>query len=198
MSAYTAVLHSKLFFHGASSQMSRFKDVLNEMVDLSNEVTWLKEQLGTVLVQTINVLRSDRAPDEWFQAMLEVIVERNLAKTPLGIAVWLETAVKAPSVKLPKNIWRHRDPLCEKELPEVIMVMKRSTGSQDGETTSEQNDASGARQATPSFAWNSILQQLSLPNKRSTSEDSMRGLSRFWAEAVDGKSCKIVTSTTMY
>ena len=163
------------------------------MASKTIEYPWLREQFGTVLCQVIDMLVSDHAPSIWFEVILETLVQRNFAKTPLGIALWLEMLSKAPGIKFPKHIWRHKDPLSGQELPNSIAIMRQSTGTRMIEKAqTDGQEASGARETAPSFAWTVILDHLTPqqtpPNGGQSFEAaSIKRYQAFWNEAVDGK-----------
>lgn len=201
MSAYTAIIHSKLFFHGSQTQQSRFESILSSILDTYNQHPWLEEQIASLLTQSIDILRNDQAPTEWQRAIIDITIQRKLTHSPLGIGLWLELQQRAPSVKLPKNIWHHQDPLSSEELPNVIRCMKRSTGSSEqSEDDVAPNARLGARQSRPSFAWMVIIRRLQNHAQHNGKMNPAitpagRKLAKFWNEAVDGES--FVTGPTI-
>ena len=191
MSAYTAVIHSKLFFHGSQSQIDRFKAVLNAIFDDHDDLPWLHEQVGSIVDQTLSVLKDDQAPSEWFAAIIDVLVQHNRIKTPLGIAIWLKLVWTAPSTKLPKHIWYKQDPLCSKALQDTIQIMKRSgRAGTDEQQPDRRKNTTGARQTIPSFVWDVIitffLRNYAVPGPHDHSAQVSRQFSDFWTGAVDG------------
>ena len=199
MSACAAVVHSKIFFHGSQNQQSRFESLVNLMIDVFQAHPSLEEQLGTVLFSTIGILNHDKAPGEWIRCILETFSHRDLLKTPLGIAVWLEIVLQAPTVKLPKHIWHRFDPLCEKELPLVIKIMKQSTGaSVDDRSNANESRNRGARRLSPSVAWAPIIRHLHFkslkPDKNEIEPDpALQKFEAFWKEAVACQSTQILS-----
>lgn len=192
MSAFTAVIHSRLFFHGFQAQQSRFVSLLNAMVDTYLNNLWLEEQFGSVLRQTVEILSNDQAPDEWMRQIVDVLIQRKLIKTPLGVGVWLEIMTMAPSVKLPTGVWVHYDPLSSKELPLVVKIMRQSTGStEDIAAETARHRQTGARQVNPSFAWATIIHRLQSQKGSSHASggntSSRKCLTQMWNDAADSK-----------
>ena len=194
MSAYTAVVHSRLFFCGSDSQLFRFRLLLAAMLDNYIEEPWLEEQLASVLRQTVSILVEDKAPDEWIRSVMDVVVSKGMVKTPLGIGLWLDVMRQTPHVKLPRDVWNDQNPLLQENLAVVIEAMNSSTGlTKSLELDGVAQDRTGARQKTLSFAWPLILVYLQ-QGKGSGSASSLdttsmlEQLAQFWNEAVESTS----------
>ena len=158
--------------------------MLNSIVDMYLQHPSLEQHIATQLSGIIATLHNDQAPSEWQAAVLETFVQRNVIKSALGIGMWLETMQKAPSVRVPNNIWHHENPLSSKALPHTIMLMKQSTGSV---ASSEENEMptvrSGARQQKPGPAWMIIIAYLKVKSRERSQE--MEKFKKFWQEAID-------------
>ena len=196
LTALSAVLQSEICSEGQNENGDFAKLVRLVLQGLQN-VSWLREDYGQMLLQALRVAAQGESRSlDRARLVVEPLQNLDFAHTPEGISLWLETGVLIPKLKLPKNVWHHRDPLNKKDISRVGDILSRHKGSKPEQTRSESAKAlTGSRQAAPHFAWETVIQ--SIFKKDSGSNQYTRDpdyppkkslFSRFWTNAIESES----------
>ncbi len=173
--------------------------MLDILLDLAKEKAWLREECGFVVYSSISMLRQANSGVRYGQSLINKVQSNGLAKTPEGIAIWIEIRVKLPAVILPKGVWDQEDPFAWKEKAELAQILKETD-----KATSDENENGGSFSqrgqwsAKFHFAWQVILDQLLDPsfNEHTYSPERHRRIQirDFWLHCVDGESPLIKTT----
>ena len=121
---------------------------------------------------------------------MEVLREKNLVRTPEGLAIWLQIQSCFPETKLPKGVWKHRDPLHKDELKALALVMKDAKArSQPEQDQSVQSQGAAVWTQQLHFAWDVLLAELQrTPGANLHGRTAKRiTLPDFWMTIVDGQ-----------
>lgn len=202
VSALSSIFHSEVLFDSGHKSAfealviepnESFKMAVAGLVDVAKNVPWLREECGLTLCQTVRLLAKGNHKPFYVTQILDSLKAAELLKTPQGIAIWLEVMSLAPAANLPKKIWHKFDPLSRTEVATLSTILRQtsepSLAVEEGAATVP--SASGARQHTPSFAWDTILQALVVRSAKgrdlalAEARSSMFG--HFWNEVVDSE-----------
>ena len=105
------------------------------------------------------------------------------------MAVWLEVRSSYPDAALPKNVWRHRNPLCTDEAASLSEVMKDARAKQQpGSSDYVASQGAGTWSQQLHFSWDVILRELYLSTSQNAKISSKRvTFAKFWAAVVDSE-----------
>lgn len=190
VSAYSSLIHSEALL-SLPEPSDFFSKTVTALCTVAKSTSWLREESGLTLCQTIRIVAQNKRPAVYAEEVIKALVAADLARTPQGVAVWLEVTRLVPRVALPRSIWHKQDPLAKKELASLGVVMKQnsvpSAESSDSASTTAQ---SGARQQAPSFAWDIVLSALVSKSEGGEDGTNSKGskssiFSQFWTEIVD-------------
>jgi DNA polymerase phi len=113
----------------------------------------------------------------------------NLVRTPEAVAVWLEAKSCYSDAALPKDVWKHRDPLYRDETASLSEIMKDARAKQQPtfeETIAAQGAGNWSQQLH--FSWDVLLRELYLPALGDTQVSAKRmTFANFWAAVVDSQ-----------
>lgn len=172
--AFQATLQSNVGV-SATTSLSDWQVLLRAVLDLAAQKQWLRRECGAMLFEYL-VAQGRSISADRLQAVVDEVSAKSLWKTPEGVALWLCLG-KLPGVKLPKGTWHHNDPLSAHERGLLAKVLQEVPV--DDDRGSSKTSASGARQASPSFAWSVILTELCRNGR------SIKDLIGFWSQVVD-------------
>jgi len=152
---------------------TRWRAVLELLLDLGNKKLWMRSQSAFVIAQALPKL--DRRE---VKKTLKKVSGAGIAKTLEGLGIWLAAAEHFPDMDLPSP-WEH--PLSSKSLPDVIAALK----STDKEAAKEEDAAGGQQQRNATsqlhFAWDLIFRWFLKPHpSRETADFAL-----FWDRVVD-------------
>jgi DNA polymerase phi len=150
---------------------------VDAVLELMGEKQWLRRECGAMLYEYLEKSKAE-PPIERLQVLVDGFQARSLWKTPEGVAVWMLFARRFSSVKMPKSVWQHNDPLSAAERALLGKVLQE-VPIEDDQAQSNGKGAAGTRQAAPSFAWTVILKELS------KEERSPEDLVQFWKQTID-------------
>lgn len=154
----------------------RWQSVLDLLLRLGNKKIWLRSQCGWVLVQALGQMSEAEAEET-----LSKISAAGLAKTPEGVAAWIVTLNRYPSLKV--QPWRN--PLTNKSLGDLAAVLKESF--KDSPKDPNDKIQRGGKQASWSaqlhFVWDLILARFISTSAGKGDED----FDQFWNRVVDGE-----------
>lgn len=169
--SFQALLQSDVALSACTSD-KQWEYLLKAIFALASEKAWLRRESGAIIQEYLVSSNASRLSDAKVRMVIDDLVDANLIKTPEGVGIWFSVQQVFPTVKLPKDIWHHRDPLSSRDLPILTKVLL-GTSSDDGSANSD----NGSRQATVSFAWKIILSQL-------YDRDDKKLFVKFWESAV--------------
>ena len=141
-----------------------------------------------MLYQAINTVVDGQ---EYVQLLLDKVSQHGLAKTPEGIAVWLQAQSTDVSVRLPEGIWHKNDPLHRKEKIALAKILRGASATKpveqaDIDTVSREGNLSSDLH----FAWDvvvaTLLRQPDFGVSKHKKHASRLTFQEFWKEAVDG------------
>lgn len=190
----SAILHSEMFLK-SSSQVSGFNGLVDVAFNSFKRLPWLREDCGHLLVEAVRLIaQSDFKARDKTEELVKPLTEWDMARTPEGLALWLEITANFKDVKMPKKIWHHRDPLSKKEISAVANIMCRHKGSmpQPG-SSADQQSSTGARQDTLHFAWDIVVENIIKKDLSITKQETLRGgtlFAQFWNIAVERESAE--------
>ena len=184
-----SVLESGVIFRMPNMPLSLLLDEMHEIVQ---RVPILQEHYGQMLLQSVRYIASHKLDLHHASTIIRNVCSHGRAKTPEGLALWLEILVKLPGLKLPKNVWYHRDPLCKKELSTVAKILKRERVASNQDAVEAPTPMkTGMRQTGLHVAWSTILDAFVLRIESQSQGDDERSadaaFATFWSEAVERK-----------
>ncbi|WPH00533.1 Hypothetical protein R9X50_00336200 [Acrodontium crateriforme] len=170
--AFQAILQSNVVSLKGLSD-NDWEDLLSRIADLATQKPWLRTECGAMLYEYLSTADGKRVGKKQVQMIVKCLQQRNLLKTPEGVAIWLLLSERFPKAELPKGVWDENDPLCSSERTRLKKVLHGTMNeNEDGP-----GGQTGSRQAQPSFAWKVIFSQL-YTRKQQAFES-------FWDEAVE-------------
>ena len=172
-------MKSKVMFR--SDAIDIYNQAIDLVFELAREKPSLREECGLTLLQTLQTLQSLPDGATYAQYVIAKLHSEGLAKTLEGVALWTTAQQTFPSLRWPKDVFRHHDPLHRKEQPMLAKVLKGSAF----EVTSGSGEGKGSNTGWWTlqlhFAWEVIL--------TSVLQESGKKI-RFadlWTEVVDGE-----------
>lgn len=183
-----AIVKSCILFKPKPSFQS-WQDLMQLICNLALKKQWLRQECGWLFFTSIGYLRSSNLESEFAIAVIDSLKANNLIRTAEGVALWLEVRNCYPDAVLPKNVWKHRDPLCRDEAASLAAVMKdaRAKQQQDlNESTAPQGAGTWSQQLH--FSWDVLLRELYLPAFGDAKTSSKRmTFAKFWADVVESQ-----------
>ena len=170
--AFQAILQSNVVQLKTLSE-AEWQSFLDAITSLATQKAWLRTECGAMLYEYLSSADGARMGKVHSSMLVRGLQERNLLKTPEGVALWLLLVERLPKGELPKGVWDENDPLCSSERTRLKKVL-HGTLNENEEGAAGKN---GSRQAQPSFAWKVIFSNL-YKRKQSAFES-------FWDEAVE-------------
>ena len=169
--AFQALLHSDV---GLRTDVvdSDWARLMECMFELANQKQWLRRECGAVVYDYLVSMGGAKLSDARVKDIVAAAQGHKFLKTPEGVGLWIAIADYFPGVKLPRDVWHHRNPLSSKERATLSKVMLE-TSTQDDDAKSK----AGARQITPSFAWKVLLTEL-------YKTENAKSFKHFWIETV--------------
>lgn len=169
--------------------------LLTLIVDLAKKKPWLREECGWVIYRGIYDLAAHKADAKFVEAAVDHLCSNELARTPEAVAVWLAAKDLFPNTNLPKDVWKHDDPLDAREKSVLAKVMKESSsgGDESNKDANSAKNVSGVWTSKLHFAWDAVLTRIydAKPSqgksKDKPSKSSRISFVDFWIEVVDSK-----------
>lgn len=157
------------------------------ILGLTAKKVWLRQECGYLLFKFIQSTGSDHIKQA--ETLLQQLTTQKIIRTPEGLAIWLLVREKHPTANFPKNVWRHDDPLHQKEKELLAKVMRDATPKDSQETKEQTAEGAGLWSPQLHFAWAVVLRNFERANE--TMDETQRlEFSAFWEETVDRKSEK--------
>lgn len=122
----------------------------------------------------------------FIQALLDKLCHSGMAKTPEGVAIWLNIRAGLPEIQLPDGIWRHGNPLHRKEKSQLAEILKEASVGRQSDETTVQIAQKGNWTSRIHFAWIVVLDELA-GNAAVGKRSKTVGFEEFWREAIDGR-----------
>ena len=181
------MIKSGVLFH-SSADNHYWSEILDLLFELAKKKVWLREEVGWILYNAIQILDKDNDPSDYVQLIVDKLQENDLTTTPEGVAIWIGTMLTFPNVKLSRGVWHKQNPLHRKEKAKLAKIMKgASSTSPDQGGDIQKVSGQGAWTPKLHFAWEVILDRvLGTHSARSSKE---LGLADLWNECVDGEYC---------
>ncbi|KAL8956896.1 MAG: hypothetical protein Q9193_005697 [Seirophora villosa] len=178
-----AFIKSGILF-GPDASADAWLRILDIIYEIAKQKPWLREECGWILFGACQTLKKGDHDHSFIQALLDKLCHSGMAKTPEGIAIWLNIRAGLPEIQLPDGIWRHGNPLHRKEKSQLAEILKEaSIGRQSDETTS-QIAQKGNWTSRIHFAWIVVLDELA-GNAAVGKRPKTVGFEEFWREAID-------------
>jgi len=184
MASYGSLINSEILFETALPSAD-YTEVVKALCVTGQETQWLREECGLNLCMAVRLLARRKRSSDYAKALVEAVCSHNLAKTPEGVAVWLEVKTNFPVLPLPENIWPHQDPLYKKSLSTLANVFKQINTSSEGDSSEVKIIQAGSRQSAPNFAWDLVL--ASFIKSEGSKNSKQKVFRQFWVEVVDSK-----------
>ena len=170
--------------------MEAWSTILDTIYDLAKKKTWLREECGFILYNSIQILKGN--DPKYAQLIIDKLQASGISKTPQGLAIWIGTRAEFPSIRLPQGVWHHEDPLNRKEkhrLAKILMETPTTHSPQNGKESEVSTKSSWTTKLQ--FAWDVILLELLdirsqglQTNKKPTKRVKF---AEFWEECVDSE-----------
>ena len=161
--------------------LTRWDAVLDILLKLSQKKSWLRSQVGWIIVQSVEYMKKRSVAER----TLKTLVEEGIAKTPEGVGIWIAVLDKFPKVEMPEKApWKN--PLEGSSLQALGPVLKES----GRDTTSEQTEGGkkGPKQANWTaqlhFVWDLILAHYAKLGEEAEG-DAAEQFRAFWDRVVD-------------
>ncbi|UJO21646.1 rDNA transcriptional regulator pol5 [Fulvia fulva] len=186
-SAFQAVLQSGVLAGKVSTENVKY--LFDAICDLALEKEWLRSECGAVLHMFLVSQEATQLSNDSIRTLIDSLKDKDLLRTPEGVAIWLTVKKSFAEVKLPKGVWNHNNPLSSQERPTLSKILlKGAVDSEVVEQPSAPNGATngapkkgkkqaGARQSAPNFAWQVILGYM-------YKEGSAQKFGTFWEDCV--------------
>lgn len=177
----------------------QWKRLLDLICGIANKKPWLKQECGWILYGCILTFASSEmsVPDDFALDVVEKLTAHKLIRTPEGLAIWLEVSQAFPDAKLPKDVWKHRDPLSKKDITLLADVLKDAKTRSNSDEDEHKSQGRAVWSAQLHFAWGVVLARLyslsgytlngELNRNHPKKDHKTIDLSSFWTNAVEGK-----------
>lgn len=177
----------------------QWKRLLDLICDIANKKPWLKQECGWILYNCIkSFATSDTSvPDDYALDIVEKLTANKLIRTPEGLAIWLEVSANFPDAKLPKHVWKHRDPLSKGDISLLADVMKDAKARDNSDEDEHKSQGKAIWSAQLHFAWDVVLARLysqaadiassTRNGTHQKSDHKTINWEKFWSKAVEGK-----------
>lgn len=181
-----AFIKSSVIFqpHASEETWSRVLDIIYE---IAKKKPWLREECGWVLYGTSQTLKDGHHDTRFAQAIIDMLQQNGLTKTPEGIAIWLKIQADFPEVQFPVGVWPDANPLHRKKVPKLAKILKEAPPSTDTDEANGTVLQKGNWTSRIHFVWNVILAKLTDNSHAngSGSKSKTVALQDFWHQAVD-------------
>jgi DNA polymerase phi len=187
--------------------LAQWKRLLDLISGIANKKPWLKQECGWILYNCIKSFAASgvAVPDDYALEVVEKLTAHKLIRTPEGLATWLEVSENFPDAKLPKHVWKHRDPLSKGDIGLLADVLKDAKTRANSDEDEHKSQGKAIWSAQLHFAWDVVLARLyaqAAPTTNGTtngthpkSDHKTINLDTFWAKAVEGN--KILNSSLL-
>jgi len=182
------VLKSSVLF-GSSSPVQKWTELLDLIFKLAAKKAWLREECGWVVYSSVLELPSKVHDSKFAEVAIEQLNTHQLTRTLEGVAIWILAKRSFPTMKFPRNVWHHDDPLNSRDRQILAKVMKEASVT-DGEATTASKTGSWSPRLH--FAWGVVLEEFyevdGQPGWNHKSHKSKRlNFVEFWEAVVDSK-----------
>ena len=123
-----ALIESGIVFDTAGSD-DMWKSIVELLCDLSRKKPWLRQETGSMLTKVFES-QGSKVKFVHAQIVLDTYQDRQLMRTPEGVAICLVVKEQFPSIRMPKDAWKHTDLLHadnSKLLKQALLDSKVST-----------------------------------------------------------------------
>jgi len=182
-----AIIKSGVLFSSKSPD-ELWEQLLDLVFDLAKKKSWLREECGWVLYAALKGLSTMMA--DYAQVLVDKLHSSGLTKTPEGVALWVLIQSAYPSVRLPKHVWRHGNPLNRKEKASLARILKETSSKDDLKDSNQKDTQRGTWLHKLHFAWEVVFEALL------TAGSTQLTFSELWTEAVDSKLSELYHSST--
>jgi DNA polymerase phi len=177
----------------------QWKRLLDLICGIANKKPWLKQECGWILYGCVKtfVLSETSVPDDFALDVVEKLTAHKMIRTPEGLAIWLEVSQAFPDTKLPKDVWKHRDPLSKKDITLLADVLKDAKTRSNSDEDEHKSQGRAVWSAQLHFAWDVVLACLynlsgytlsgELDRSHPKKDHKTIDLSYFWTNAVEGE-----------
>ncbi|KKY23009.1 putative dna polymerase [Phaeomoniella chlamydospora] len=178
-----AFLKSRILF--TDSATPALITLLDLICELANKKPWMRQECGWVLYGCI--AGSSQIGSDVAETILSALNSHKLIRSPEGVAIWLAVTQKFPKAMLPRDVWKHDNPLHKKENALLAKVMRDATPRGDDESKGQEAQGSATWNATLHFAWPAVLRILyeNIDKDGESTKSKLIPFEQFWAEVVD-------------
>lgn len=161
--------------------------VIDMVCELATKKPWLREECGFVLSHAIKIVHNQDS--KYAQMIIDRLKSKGLAKTPEGIAIWVVAKDECPTLRFPRHVWKHDDPLDRKEISAVARILNEGTVAETVQDGAEAKATQkGAWSTKFHFAWDVILAKLLNVGLQSEPKAAKAmSFAEFWEACVDSK-----------
>ena len=183
------IIKSEILFH-SSTGFEAWSDILDIIYDLAKKKSWLREECGFILFDSISVLKSKDI--KYAQTVINKLLANGLSKTPQGIAIWIGIRTAFSSTDLPHGVWHNEDPLNRKESSKLIQILIEAPIANSPQDGAESGNTGKSPWSTKlPFVWEVILDEVldiqpRSPWKNTKSAKKVK-FAEFWEKCIDRK-----------
>ena len=157
---------------------SRWAQVLDLLVKMSQRKVWLRRQCGWIILRAIPNMKK-----KMVEKTLQKLADEGLAQTSEGVAIWLHAMQHFPKMALPAKPWQ--DPLSPSAFATLPAILKDSGRDNTiGETPEAQRKQSNWT-AQLHFVWDVIVSSFA-KRAEASQDDAIKLFGQFWSRVVDG------------
>ncbi|KAF1984485.1 hypothetical protein K402DRAFT_455933 [Aulographum hederae CBS 113979] len=180
VSAYAAIIRSSILFRSEASRQHGTK-LLEDLFRLYTKSPSAREESAHLLV---GCLKSAKGEARFLSEAVCQLDSNGLSKTPEGVTIWLTISSIEPKAKLPKGVWRHRDPLDSRERESISAILKEAS------VTGENAKCEATLSHSVNLAWDVVmLHMIQRLEQRKLSTETIIAFSKFWSDLVDVNMC---------
>ncbi|KAL8648797.1 MAG: hypothetical protein Q9226_005840 [Calogaya cf. arnoldii] len=169
---------------GPANAWDRILDVIYEA---AKKKRWLRKMCGEILYEAIRMISERDYGSKFIETLINKLVHFGLAKTPEGIAIWLNVQARFPKLELPTGIWRDGNPLHKKDKSELAKTLNETTSAKRSDEPNAEILQTGSWTPDIHFAWSVVLSTLDRdkPAEGRKSKSKTVSFEDFWQVAVD-------------
>ena len=177
---------------GATVDIQLWCQVLDLIINLARQKSWLREECGWTLYQAIRSLGKEGHNSRYIQLIVDKIHENGLTRTPEGVAIWIATIELSPGVRLPKGEWEYNNPLHRKGKAALAAILKETSKIHPNQEGSDSKlSQKGNWSSKLHFSWevivSHILDRHSSIDTCQTESLNELDMASFWDECVDSE-----------
>ena len=164
--------------------------MLDVVLSLAKKKSWLRELCGWTLYQAIDIIKQLPNSKSFLKTISKRLPQDGFATTAEGVAIWLKVLHLDVDVKMPKGIWKKKNPLHSKEISRLTAVLNESLSTEKSTEEPKAFKSRGTWSMNVHFAWTEVITHLLTQRRQQQQPEQEKAreilFEEFWAVAVDG------------